>query len=60
MMQEYLVKSKIRIKTHGNKEYSSVFDPEGPCSLSPLSPVRSRRQRSGLEGQPALKETQEG
>lgn len=39
---------------------SSSFDPEGPSAPFPLGPVRSRRLRSGSEGQAALKETQEG
>lgn len=41
-------------------KYRSAFDPQGPCAPSPLGPVRSRRQRSGSEGQAALRETEEG
>ncbi len=66
-MSEYLVKSQhapaaraIYVKPPVQTKYRSAFDPEGPCAPSPHGPVRSRRQRSGSEGQAALREAQEG
>lgn len=48
------------VKKKKKTEYRSASDPEGPCALSPHSPARSRRQRSGSERQAALRETQAG
>lgn len=55
-----LVKNYACVKPLDKQKYRSAFDPEEPCTPSPLGPVRSRRQRSGSEGQAALRETQEG